>query len=128
MPKGKPSWVVRGGGNPDKNQAEIIDVWRRFGADVTVTSQVGRNFPDLVVGLSGVTLLCEVTNPEGKGKAHRERKQRQADFRANWKGGPVLEVKTGQDVVDFVQGHQWRRILHDDAAAGIPARKADTAR
>lgn len=34
----------------DENQAEIVEALRAVGASVTVTSQLGGGFPDLVVG------------------------------------------------------------------------------
>lgn len=49
----------RSGGNPDKNQAEIVKALRRSGAKVTITSEVS-NFCDLVVGFNGNVFLVEV--------------------------------------------------------------------
>lgn len=108
-----PRWAIRAGGNPDANQADLVALARRLGADVRVTSQVGRDFPDLVVGFRGVTVLVEVTNPAGKGKAFRERKARQAEFRAGWRGGPVVEVKTADDLIRLLTGPDMVRWIRE---------------
>ena len=41
----------------DANQGDIVDALRRTGAVVFVSSDVGRGFTDLVVGVEGLTVV-----------------------------------------------------------------------
>lgn len=116
---------IRRGGKPDANNQDIADLARRLGAQVVITTGVGFDFPDQVWGFQGVTILVEVDNPARKGgKRERERKARQARFRANWRGGPVVNVATGDDVIRLITGptmRQWtgaRYARTDGATAG----------
>lgn len=47
----------------DGNQAEIVEALRRAGCSVTVTSGIGKGFPDLVAGRAGQAYLLEVKRP-----------------------------------------------------------------
>lgn len=47
----------------DANQAEIVEVLRKYGCSVEVLSDVGRGVPDLLVGLRGKNYLLEVKRP-----------------------------------------------------------------
>ena len=114
---GRPFWAQRRGGNPDANQAGIVDLARELGATVEITSKVGFDFPDLVIGFRGVTVLAEVTNPARKPtKKDRERKARQAAFRSRWRGGPVVELKTGDDLVQLLTGPDMVRWIREQGA------------
>jgi len=44
----------------DENQGELVEALRRMGAAVEITSSVHGGFPDVVVGLNGVSVLVEV--------------------------------------------------------------------
>lgn len=48
----------------DRNQTEIVDFFKKMGVSVVVTSSVGHGFTDLVLGYSGLTVLCEVKDGE----------------------------------------------------------------
>jgi hypothetical protein len=50
----------------DANQSEIANALRRAGATVHDTHEVGRGFPDLVVGFRGINYLIEVKVPGEK--------------------------------------------------------------
>lgn len=92
------------GGNPDANNQDIADLGRQLGFTVAITTQVGFDFPDQVWGGMGHTILVEVTNPAVKpSKKTKERKERQAAFRAKWPGGLAVELKTGADVFALVE-------------------------
>jgi hypothetical protein len=117
------SWRTRRGGNPDQNNQAIADTARRFGVQVVMTTGVGFDFPDQVwgfgrdqaSGIPGVTILVEVTNPNTKGKAQRERKARQQRFRDSWPGGLVVELMTPDDVVTVLTGPQVRQLQKEQA-------------
>lgn len=44
----------------DKNQDEIVKYLRSKGVSVFIASQVGKGFPDLVIGFGGITVLVEI--------------------------------------------------------------------
>jgi hypothetical protein len=90
------AWRGRRHGKPDQNQADIVaEVRRVFGleVDVRITTGVGDDFPDLVIGWRGLTILVEIKRP---GKKLLEGQQR---FRDKWPGSAVLDAKTGQELV-----------------------------
>ncbi len=117
------AWRTRRGGNPDQNNQAIADTARRFGVQVVMTTGVGYDFPDQVwgfgrdraSGIPGVTILVEVTNPKTKGKAQRERKERQQRFRDGWPGGLVVELMTPDDVVTILNSDQVRQLQKEQA-------------
>ena len=66
----------------DENQAEIVAFLRSKGATVFCSHQIGKGFPDLVVGYKGKNLLIEVKNKNAKGKLTPKEKE----FLSFWKG------------------------------------------
>lgn len=52
--------MARRAAKVDANQAEVVEALRRMGATVEITSGAHDGFPDIVVGLGGVTVLVEV--------------------------------------------------------------------
>lgn len=69
----------------DRNQSEIVEVFRKLGCSVAITSKLGGGFPDLVVGRHEKTLLVEIKDgakpPSARVLTEDERK-----FRDAWKG------------------------------------------
>lgn len=67
---------MRSRGRKDSNQDEIVQALRDAGCTVYVTSGVGKDFPDLVVGTTGTppewvtkpgtTILMEIKTEDGK--------------------------------------------------------------
>ena len=76
----------------DDNQAEVVSALRADGWTVYLTHAVGRGFPDLVCGKSGVTVLVEVKRP-GEMLTGPEK-----NFFVDWQGAVVL-VFSGEDAV-----------------------------
>lgn len=96
-------WARRRYGNPDQNQQDIVDLVRgHLPASVENTTGVGDGFPDLVVGFQGLTVLVEVKKPE-RGRGGRKKalqlRDSQEKFVREWRGGPVLAVDEGIDLV-----------------------------
>jgi len=91
-------------GNPDKNQGPIVEDLRSLPASVTITTGVGRGFPDLVIGWQGITVLGEVKRrPKRITPAVLELRESQEKFRREWRGGPVIEITDGlQAVQDLI--------------------------
>jgi len=84
----------------DKNQKEIVEVLRKAGFSVFSAHQVGKGFPDLVLGKYGVTWLAEVKEPDGK------LGQSQKDFIKNWKGSPIVILRTIDEALAFARSCQ----------------------
>jgi Holliday junction resolvase len=80
----------------DLNQSAIVRVLRDAGATVVITADVGGGFPDLVVGWRGKTYLVEVKNLT-------QLSEKQLEFIERWRGGPVIVLRTVDDVVRFLQ-------------------------
>ena len=86
----------------DDNHDEIADTFRALGCSVFETDRVGEGFPDLVVGLLGVSHLIEVKNPQ----THYGRKglnAGQSAFAASWRGSPITVITSALEAEAFVQ-------------------------
>lgn len=99
------AWRKRQGGKPDANQQGMVDLARRLGATVRITTLVGFGFPDVVIGFRGINLLGEAKLPDTVvvGRKRKPRKptkteQRQAGFRREWTG-QVAEIAGAADMV-----------------------------
>jgi Holliday junction resolvase len=75
-------------GPADANQAGIITALRRCGASVVDLHAVGAGCPDLLVGFHGATWLLEVKTAKGLVR------ESQAAFARDWRGAPVIVVRT----------------------------------
>lgn len=77
----------------DANQPEIVKALRSVGAAVAPTHQLGKGFPDLVVGFRGVNYLLEVKDGN-KPPSKRKLTADEEEWHLNWKG----EVSVVNDV------------------------------
>lgn len=84
-------------GRPDANHAEIVKCYKDLYCSVFETHHVGFGFPDLIVGIGGITDLVEIKNEDGKLRASQEL------FIKTWRGSKVQLVRTEQDVIDHVR-------------------------
>lgn len=75
----------------DKNQSEIVDAMRDYGATVQSLAAVGNGVPDLLVGHAGKTALVEVKDgtlpPSARGLTLD-----QQIWHAEWRGGTLAVV------------------------------------
>lgn len=83
-----------------------MDLARRMGATVSITSLVGFGFPDLVIGFRGINVLVEV-KPPGK-----DLRDDQKTFHKGWKG-QVAVVESQDDLIKLLM-----RIDHETPTAG----------
>lgn len=115
------AWRKRQGGKPDANQQGMVDLARRLGATVRITTLVGFGFPDFVVGFRGINLLGEAklpdTNPARpvRGRKLKPRKltkteERQAQFRKEWTGQVVVLEKPADMVALLTAADTVRRV------------------
>ena len=69
----------------DINQKEIVEVLRKLGCSVAVTSMVGKGFPDIVVGRNGKNWLLEIKDGN-QPPSKRSLTDYEFIFHENWKG------------------------------------------
>lgn len=80
----------------DSNHAEIARTFEQLGCSVFDTSAMGDGFPDLVVGLVGLSLLIEIKTPDGKLTPAQE------SLIERWRA-PIYVVGNVEDVAGLVQ-------------------------
>lgn len=86
----------------DANQSEIVLALRQMGCSVSVTSSLGHDFPDLVVGFRGKNYLLEIKDGN-KPPSHRKLRPGQQKFFHEWKGQVAL-VNSVTEAIDLVNG------------------------
>ncbi len=70
----------------DRNHAEIINALRKIpNLSVFSTHEVGKGFPDIVVGYKGVNYLIEIKDGK-KSPSARKLTDSEIEFHLNWKG------------------------------------------
>ena len=87
--------------NVDKNQKEIVRLFRARGCSVAHTHNAGSGFPDLVIGCNGFTVLVEVKSEKGK------LNERQEDFFNKFTG--AIEVVHNEADVERVINVYFRQ-------------------
>jgi hypothetical protein len=85
-------------GRTDTTQKAIVEAFRKFGASVTSTADIGNGFPDLVVGWRKRTILVECKT--GNGGLTPD----QVAFLATWGGGPIAIARSVEDVEIILKG------------------------
>lgn len=94
----------------DGNHSEIIGAFERLGCSVADLSGAAgdsaRNIglPDLLIGIAGVNVLCEVKQPKGKVA------DEQGGFHDRWRGRRPVVVRTPEDAAHVVQAvrHEFK--------------------
>ena len=84
----------------DANQVDVVRALREAGAFVRVINQ-GEGLPDLLVGFRGKTFLMEVKDGD-KMPSQRRLTDAEADFFANWTGGPLGIVESPRDALEML--------------------------
>jgi hypothetical protein len=79
----------------DRNQPEIVDALRNFGATVILLSAVGKGCPDLLVGYAGQNHLLEVKMPKGKLTPD------QVVTHSTW-GGRIRVVRSAEEAIQAI--------------------------
>lgn len=69
----------------DANQSDIVKVLRAHGASVAPTHQVGKGFPDLVVGYKGRNYLLELKDGN-KSPSQRKLTPDEVAWHDDWRG------------------------------------------
>lgn len=91
----------------DGTQREVVQVLRKLGVNVHITSDLGKGFPDLVIGLKGRVFLIEVKN--GKLSPSKQKlTPDEKEFHYIWKDY-VYIIKSVDEAIDFVNSMPWKR-------------------
>jgi len=69
----------------DDNQMQIVKALRACGYSVAITSQLGKGFPDLVVGRNGKNIMLEVKD-ENRIPSKRRLSEDERKFHDEWRG------------------------------------------
>ena len=85
----------------DANQSEIVDALRRAGASVFVTSQLGRGFPDAVVGCAGIDIGVEIKDGAKAPSARRLTPAEETHFQS-WRGRAPVILENVADALRLV--------------------------
>ena len=93
----------------DANHAAVASAFRAMGCSVLSLAAVGKGCPDLVIGVAGRNLLCEVKDGL-KSPSRRRLTPKQAEFKASWRGS-VLYVDDVGDVPTIVNAMRSARAL-----------------
>ena len=89
----------------DDNQKEIVAVFRRLGASVAITSELGRGFPDLIVGYDNQNVLVEVKDGS-KVPSQQKLTSLEQKFFDEWKGKIVI-IRSGIEAVHLMLDLGW---------------------
>lgn len=95
----------------DDNQAELVKIMRDLGASVTITSNVHDGFPDVVVGVCGVTVLVEIKDGS-KPPSRRKLTPKQIIFHNEFRGAKTV-IKNVEEALDLVQNMRRAGLLLD---------------
>ena len=86
--------------NQDANHSEIVRAFESMGA--TVEAPAGtRGFPDLLVGIYGITELVEIKPLVGETR-RRELRDSQVLWHQRWRGRKPVIVRTVEDALALV--------------------------
>ena len=92
---------MRQRGRIDSNQNEIVECFRKLGASVAITSQLGDGFVDIVVGAHGKTCLVEIKDGS-KPPSARKLTDEEQNFHNNWKGS-IAVVENELDAYELMR-------------------------
>jgi hypothetical protein len=89
----------------DSTHPGIAKVLLSFGFSVKDTSKLGDDYPDMVVGLAGITDMVEAKSVDG------ELSDGQSKFAKNWRGAPIVVLKSEAEAIEWATRtrHERRR-------------------
>jgi len=85
----------------DDNQTDLVKVMRDLGASVEITSNVHNGFPDVVVGICGVTVLVEIKDGS-KPPSDRKLTPKQVVFHNEFRGAKTV-IETEDQAVTLIE-------------------------
>ena len=87
----------------DAIHVAVVEAFNKMGLSVADMAHAGHNFPDLVVGWSGVTHLVELKTGNAPHTAG------QVAFAAAWRGSPVVVLRSVTDAIDWACSIRTRK-------------------
>jgi hypothetical protein len=69
----------------DNNQSKLVAFARKLGFSVALTHQLGKGFPDAVLGIFGLSFLAEIKDGD-KSPSQRKLTPDEEDFHNAWRG------------------------------------------
>lgn len=87
--------------NVDANHRAVVRALEMCGASVEPVNGSRAGFPDLLVGIFGITELVEVKDGEKKPSARRL-SPAQEGWHARWRGRPVVVVESVDEALQLV--------------------------
>lgn len=99
---------MRRASKTDANQAEIVNALWAAGCSVQSLASIGVGCPDLLCGHADRTILLEVKSDADWRTAAAARGREiptaaaQARWKASWRGGPVVTVRTVEEALRAV--------------------------
>lgn len=94
----------------DATHADIAEALKAFGWSVKDTSKFGEGFPDMVIGLNGITDLVEA-----KDGPNALWTPAQLEFMRTWRGSPVVRLDSKQHAIEWAT-----RTRHERRRASVP--------
>jgi len=85
----------------DRNQEEIVDDLRGLGFSVHITADVGRDFPDIVVGRTFISGTKDTILVEIKYKGNKP-SDGQLRFQQDWQGTSLIVYNTGELLTQYM--------------------------
>ena len=85
----------------DSNHAEIIKALRKIPKlSVFSTHEVGKGFPDIVIGYKGINYLIEIKDGK-KSPSARKLTDAEIEFHLNWKGQKAV-IKNIDELLEII--------------------------
>jgi len=85
----------------DRNQTEIVELFRQAGYSVQSLAQLGNGVPDLLIARNGVNHLVEIKDGE-KPQSKQQLTADQSEWTWRWKG-KVWLVTSKDDAIDMIE-------------------------
>lgn len=103
--------MARRAAKVDANQSELVELMRKLGASVEITSAVHSGFPDTVVGIGNVTVLVEIKDGD-KVPSKRKLTPDQVVFHARYQGALTI-IETEDQAIELVaRMREAAQLLH----------------
>ena len=91
---------MRKRGRTDENQTEIVNVLRRAGAGVLITSMLGDGAVDIIAGYRGVNYMMEIKDGK-KPPSQRTLTPDEARFHEKWPG-QICVVNSAEEALKAI--------------------------
>ena len=84
----------------DGNQRQIVRAVRAMGATVQVLSEVGKGFPDIIIGCNGYNVLIEIKNDE-QSASNQRLTVAEKRFHNSW-NGEIYIIRNIEEAINLI--------------------------